>query len=402
MSTATANRNSETAKAPQLKGWTEIFRAGTHTDSKGRESTWTKADLDEIARNHSLGPAPAVLGHPKDNDPAYAWTSGLRVEGESLFAAWEDINPAFDDGLASRAYDNRSVSIVREAKHGLRLRHVGWLGAAPPAIVGLATEARQFAAAEGEVFEFAASDDALGSLAWAVNSVGELLRGVRDHLIASESLETADRVLPSYSIDYLINQARSAREALQRDPASSFSQPTPTGDDLMTITQAQHDAAVAAAKEQGRAEATNDFAAQGQELAELRKQRKDEKIQKVIDDLKAKGKLIPAQEAQFKAFLEHLSDQGGTFEFTAADGAKSPLDPLQYMHDFMSQQAAVVKLGTTVVDPAGQADAVDVNDSDSLAKAARDFQAAAAKEGQVLTFAAALTQVTGKAKTGAA
>ena len=58
----------------KLDGWVEIFRAGRHTDSQGRSADFTAADLD---RTVSLfDPAhhepPAVIGHPKDNAPAWA------------------------------------------------------------------------------------------------------------------------------------------------------------------------------------------------------------------------------------------------------------------------------------------------------------------------------------------
>jgi hypothetical protein len=135
MSNATPTpRDSTTAKAPQLRGWVEIFRTGTHKDSKGREFTASESDLDQIIQNHKLGAAPAVIGHPKQDGPAYAWVGDLMRKGASLFSKFADINPAFDDGVALGAYRNRSISLVRDPEHGLRLRHVGWLGAVPPAI----------------------------------------------------------------------------------------------------------------------------------------------------------------------------------------------------------------------------------------------------------------------------
>lgn len=400
MSTTPATRNSETAKAPQLKGWIELFRAGTHIDSKGREFTATREDLDEVVRNHGvLGAAPAVLGHPKHDDPAYAWTSGLRREGDSLFAAWEDINPAFDDGLEAGAYRNRSVKFKRHKHFGLHLAHVGWLGASRPAIEGLATEGRTFSAPddadEEDAFEFTATDDAVGSLAWAVGSVSELLRGVRDHLIASDGLEVADRVLPAYRIDYLADQARSAREAVVRDGARQFSsQPTPDGDDPMPqITQEQHDAALDAARKEVREQVVAEFSAQGAELAELRKQRKTERLDKVVNDLKATGNLLPADEAEFRAVAEHLLDQG-TFEFAAADGNNKSLDLLGSVHKFMAARSPVVKVGGGVVDPKdSKKDTVDVTNAEELQQAAHEFQASEKEAGREITFIQAVQAV---------
>lgn len=397
MSTTPITRNSETAKAPQLKGWVEIFRAGTHTDSKGVEFKASQADLDQIVANHALGRAPAVIGHPKSNGPAYAWTKDLRRDGDSLFAAFDDINPAFDDGVALGAYRNRSIRVIRDSKHGLRLRHVGWLGAEPPAIDGLSPDAVDFSADEDgvESFDFTATDDVLGSVAWAMDSQAELMRGLREWVIETNSVETADRVLPSYRIDSLVRAAQGARDAIQRNPGAMFSQPTPAGDD-MTITQQQLDEAVAKAKKDGRADAEKDFSAQGQELAELRAQRKQERIDKVINDLLSKGKLLPAQKDGFADFMRGLAETA-SFEFSAADGSKTAFDPVEYLHDFMSKQAAVVKLSSNL-GIGGNGDvqdaAVDVNDPNALKQAASNFQASEKEAGRDISFVAAVQHIT--------
>ncbi len=57
--------------------WIEIFLTGKHTDSAGKTRTWTRDDLNQAVNNHSTDdPAPAVLGHPEDDSPAYGWTGG--------------------------------------------------------------------------------------------------------------------------------------------------------------------------------------------------------------------------------------------------------------------------------------------------------------------------------------
>ena len=68
----TQDHNTQKALSGQ---WINVFRAGTHTDSTGRVVTFTQADLDQIVANHDLGAAPAVIGHPKHNDPAYVWVN---------------------------------------------------------------------------------------------------------------------------------------------------------------------------------------------------------------------------------------------------------------------------------------------------------------------------------------
>ncbi len=112
--------------------WIEVFRAGKHVDSKGRAAEFSQADLDQMIANHALGAAPAVIGHPKHNDPAYARVQEYRRDGDRLFAKFGDVHPAFDAGVQSGAYFNRSLSVYQDKQHGWRVRHVGWLGAVPP------------------------------------------------------------------------------------------------------------------------------------------------------------------------------------------------------------------------------------------------------------------------------
>jgi hypothetical protein len=97
------------AAAHDFKGlgdWIEVFKAGQHVDSKGTECAFSVADLDQMVANVALGKPPAVLGHPKHDDPAFGWAE-LKRDGEALFARFDDVNPAFEAGVKSGAYRNR-------------------------------------------------------------------------------------------------------------------------------------------------------------------------------------------------------------------------------------------------------------------------------------------------------
>lgn len=396
MSNATPTpRDSTTAKAPQLRGWVEIFRAGTHKDSKGREFTASEADLDQIVANHKLGAAPAVIGHPKQDGPAYAWVGDLMRKGASLFSKFADINPAFDDGVALGAYRNRSISLVNDPEHGLRLRHVGWLGAVPPAIDGLSPAPVQFSQAdEAEVFEFSATEDALRSAVWALDGLGRLLRGLREHVISQDGLEVADRVLPSWNVDDVLRQAEQARaqlDAAEPSPGSMFSTP-PTGDPSMTtFTQEQLDAAKAQAAKEAADAAAAQFAAQGSELSELRQQRKQEKITGLIGGWKAKGLVLPADEAGLAEFMGAIEGQE-VFTFSAA-GTEAKKAPLDWFAEFMAARKPVVNLTRPQQDDADQ---VDANSVDSITTAAHQFQKEQASAGKTVTFEFAVQHVTSK------
>lgn len=91
--------------------------------------------------------APVVIGHPRDNAPAYGWVESLRYQGGKLFATLKDVTEEFMEWWRKGMYKKRSISLYPD----MTLRHVGWLGAMPPAIKGL--EDYQFAEG-GIILEF--------------------------------------------------------------------------------------------------------------------------------------------------------------------------------------------------------------------------------------------------------
>ncbi len=116
--------------------WIEIFKTGEHTDSQGRTRKWTEKELDEIVSKYNTQKehtAPIVIGHPKDNAPAYGWVESLKREGSKLLAKIKDVAEEFKDWVNKGLYKKRSISLYPN----LLLRHVGFLGAQPPAIKGL-------------------------------------------------------------------------------------------------------------------------------------------------------------------------------------------------------------------------------------------------------------------------
>lgn len=113
----------------------EIFKTGTHTDSAGKTREWTDKDLEEIAslyrpENHE---APIVIGHPEHDSPAYGWVGGLKFEGGKLLAKVKDVADEFKDWVRKGLYKKVSIALYPD----LTLRHVGFLGAMPPAVKGL-------------------------------------------------------------------------------------------------------------------------------------------------------------------------------------------------------------------------------------------------------------------------
>lgn len=137
--------------------WIPVFKTGRHTDAAGNERDWSEKDLDAIAAKYNPAEheAPVVIGHPKDSAPAWGWVEGLKRQGEILYAKLKNLVPEFVDMVRQGLFKKRSMSLYPD----LSLRHVGFLGAMPPAVKGLPDV--NFAQGEGYLTfsEFEATTD---------------------------------------------------------------------------------------------------------------------------------------------------------------------------------------------------------------------------------------------------
>ena len=124
----------------------EIFAAGARTADDGTVHTITEADLAACvaAYDPAVHEAPHTVGHPKHNAPAYGWVSRLAVENGVLrIAENKQVEPQFAELVDAGRVKKRSASFYHPTdptnpKPGIwYLRHVGWLGAQPPAVKGL-------------------------------------------------------------------------------------------------------------------------------------------------------------------------------------------------------------------------------------------------------------------------
>lgn len=122
-----------------------IFKPGTHTAMSGEALHFSESDLAATAQayNPSLHEAPLVVGHPRHDDPAYGWVQKLVLGDDGLTAIPHQVDPAFAEMYAAGRFKKVSASFYRPDAPAnpvpgvWYLRHVGFLGAQPPAVKGL-------------------------------------------------------------------------------------------------------------------------------------------------------------------------------------------------------------------------------------------------------------------------
>lgn len=122
----------------------QIFRTGTFTCSAGQTLTFNDADLQGMAASFDprRRPAPLVLGHPQDDLPQHGKVTALLAKAGVLYAH-ALVGSTLINLVQSGRYGCVSASLIPPAaKHNPTpgawyLKHVGFLGAMPPAVKGL-------------------------------------------------------------------------------------------------------------------------------------------------------------------------------------------------------------------------------------------------------------------------
>lgn len=360
-----------------------IFKAGKHTDSAGAEITFSREDVADLAASYDpkLHEAPIVIGHPQDNAPAFGWIDRVEVQGDDVFAIPKaDVNGDFADMVAKGLFKKVSASIylkdspTNPTPGKLHLRHVGFLGAQPPAIKGLS--AIQFSADD----KFSTFEE---SYEHEHSMIARLMRGLRDWLISDKGMEAADKVLPAYAIEEL-ERSNTARQMKAAPATPAYSEGTEDMDakelkaaqDKLAADIAAHNAAVASFTERDNALKARESAADAKDCRDF------------CEDLVKQGKMLPANVNATVAALLALSTTGEvsfaegdkTVKVTPRDALKNTLKNGPKLVDFKEHDdgAGSVKTKSTPAE---------------FGEKVRAHQAASAAKGKVISFTQAAHEI---------
>lgn len=345
--------------------WFEVFRCGDHTDSAGHKDTWTEERLDKIATyNAGKHEAPIVIGHPKDNTPAFGWVEEVKRDGKTLLAKARGLVPEFVDMVKQGMFKKRSISLYGDGT----LRHIGFLGAMPPAVKGLADIA------------FEEKDDSITiDFGEKEMIIGHMLERMRDLFIEQFGQEKADRVIARFDLEALkqITEERQEETAEPEEETEEPEQPVPEFKE--TVTKKKGGGKVAKEKKAEAVEVVNDFteetAAKEKEFAEREAAltAREEKVKagerevvrkeiaSFIEANVLEGKLTPALVKAgmgLDNFMEKLMDSDAVVEFSE-DNKQVKQSVNEYFRSFVSGLKQVVPFGkmdyTDTPDPVGTA-----------------------------------------------
>lgn len=348
-----------------------VFKPGTHTAVDGRTITFTLENCIDLAESYdpSVSEAPAVIGHPKLTAPAYGWAKRFQIKDGLVYVELDQVNPEFAEAFNSGAYKKRSLSIYLPESPGnpkpghYYARHIGFLGAAAPAIKGLPD------------VSFADSDGEQGAIEFAMPFDEDFLlmfSNLREYLIEKDGIEKADQLLPKWQLEYL------AEQVVQNRKENEMPQPN-------NIDFAEQQAAI---------EAKNaELAKREQVLLEKEQNNRRMEFTEFADKLIGDGKLLPVHKTTVVEVFMSLGNEPISFaegdttvNASSADLIKKVLSERPAFMNFSEKSAA------------NDEGKIDTQDPKAIAAAAAAYQKEQAEKGNVISISQAVAHVTEEKK----
>lgn len=311
--------------------WIPVFKTGTHINSEGVKSTWTEADLDAIASKYNPAEheAPVVIGHPEKDSPAWGWVEAVKREGNLLYVKYKNIIPEFAEMVKKGMFKKRSIALYPD----MTLKHVGYLGAMPPAVKGLPDVAFSGDEEKCMIIEFEEYNPPCPPLEKG---------GINQNRKEARSMKF---------FEWMKKKAKDEGVELEDLPvtAQSFSEA-----DIQAKVEAKVEVEVekrVKAKEMEFSEAqkrketelkTREDALKTQE-AEAKKR----EISSFCEQLQKEGKLTPAQMKYgmgMQTFMEKISEVQETIEFSEGNEKKKQT-PFEYFKSFLSSFKKQIEFG---------------------------------------------------------
>jgi hypothetical protein len=320
-----------------------IFKPGRHTAMGGVVVEFSESQLGASASAYdpALWRAPLVVGHPTTNGPAYGWVDGLAASAIGLEAEPADVEPAFADMVNAKRFANISASFWSPTAPGnpvpgvYYLRHVGFLGATPPAIKGLRTP--EFSEADTGIVEFSSEwDDVDNASLW---------RRMRDWMIDKFGMPDADQVIPSYLVQGL---EQSAQQDVAEALAEVTDTTTPAFADTNQETPVTPEEKVCLEKENAELKAR--LAASDTEARTRAATERHAAHMSFAEGLVNAGRLVPAYLEMAVATLDFMGSQEGVLEFgegdekqPLADGFRKFLEQMPVAPEFSEEVATAAR-----------------------------------------------------------
>lgn len=417
----------------------QIFKAGTHTSMDGDTIPFSEGDLDGMASVYdpSLHEAPLVIGHPQTNSPAYGWVKSVTRDGQSLRAEPHQVDERFAELVRKGHYKKVSASFYRPdspanpAPGTYYLRHVGFLGAQPPAVKGLAPV--ELSEGGSDTLTVELSEASAGQGRGALASFADWLRQnfgqpAADHVLSPRGGQrhttSKERAMPpsaSYAETQLgkrLEELRDEKELTNADLAEAMGIDESTVGQILngSIERPPNKRLKGAAEllgvsfedlwrlvPEGRredsppqdvedlAERERRIAEREAAFAERERQHRHADNEQALARMVEQGIPLPCAKERLLAFMDQLGEAGAV-QFSEGESK----DPLSFFRDeVLASLPKQVDYGERAGRDGGD---VQVDSADSLARAALQYQEEQRKAGVMVSTAEAVAHIQNQQK----
>lgn len=351
--------------------WMAIGKVGKWTDKNDQTVNIDEEYLDQIVANTNPENVKFVIEHPKYNKIGFGKTSALKRVGELLFALPKEVNEDFKNAVNSGELPGRSMTIHKATK---KLLDISFLPPEiAPAIDGLGAysfsgsmkddnlevfilqaplpnneshfahlvsdspERSEIKSTEnGTRIEFAQYEMS----SWPFRTIRDLFRNIKDFLISKYDLDTANQILPNYSIDEVGNPPTIWENPTLPYVTNSFSKNKQEDKmDLSKIDLSKVNPDIKAAIEKLQAdnqklqtekdEATVQLQAATTKLTKAEEEKIGAEILQFCNSEKIAKKILPADQKKAVRFLMAQKEKA-VLEFSASDGKKENFDAYEF------------------------------------------------------------------------
>ncbi|MBS4046179.1 MAG: hypothetical protein KG075_07545 [Alphaproteobacteria bacterium] len=361
-----------------------ILRTGTFTSVAGASVEFTEAMLQEIAASYDPAKhqAPIVIGHPKLDAPAFGWIKGVSLADGFLEADPDQVDPAFAELVNAGKFKHVSASFYTPTAANnptpgkWSLRHLGFLGAQPPAVKGLGAVSFGEDDADTVAFDFAEDKFADG---WDLSRIAGAFRRFKNWIIDKEGQDAAEKIFPEWEIEGMANSAARKEAAAIAD--GSFSEPQPQ-------PEPQPNPPVKTPAEIELADREATLNARQAELDARDRKVREAANAEFADGLIGLGRLTPAQKPMVLTILQEL-DGGNEVSFGEGDAAVK-LPSTDAFKKFLESLPKAIDLGERA---ALTETSVDLSDPEAVGQAALQLIDAEAAKGVHITAVQAVARI---------
>lgn len=308
----------------------KMLKPGRFRAMSGKVVEFTEAQLQATAAAYDpeIHAAPFVLGHPKHDDPAFGRIATMDFSDGFLFGDPDQVDPAFAEAVNSGKFNRVSLSLYEPDSPNNPVpgvyypRHLGFLGAMPPAVKGLGTVS--FAEGETGIIEFGD---------WSDRTIARLLRSLKNKLIEKFGAEDAEAALPEWDIESVQEEALRPDIKTEVTPEPAFAE-SEKKEGSMTLMAEQLAAKEAALKQ--REEALQKKESAGVHAGHVA----------FAEGLVQEGKLLPANKAALVGCLDVASGikESGVVEFGEGDD-KTEKPVVEVLQDIFKSYPKIIEFG---------------------------------------------------------